>query len=67
LDELRTLTDQDLRNLPKFVVSNEHGSITFHPRNPNKGGIDITSVDLIDVEIKPKEVIVYGRFEKNLD
>lgn len=53
--------------MPKFVVTNKHGSITFHPRNPEKGGIDITEVDLLDVEIRPKEVIVYGRFEKNQD
>ena len=65
MDELRALTDGELRNLPKFEVSNEHGRIQFLPRDSKRGGIDITEVDLTDVEIKSKEVIVYGRFEKD--
>lgn len=63
LAELGEKTDQELRSLPSFTVSNVHGSIEFRPRDGR--GVDVTEVDLADVQILPREVIVYGRFEKN--
>ena len=45
-------------------MQNSQGSITFHPKNPKTGGIDITCVDLRDVQILNKEVVVYRQFEE---
>ena len=59
------MTYDELKNLPKFEISNEYGSIKFYPIDATKGGIDITEVDLMDVEINSKEVIVYGRFDNH--
>lgn len=58
------MSNDKLRNLPYFEISNEHGSITFHPYDGNTG-VDVTEVDLLDVQIKKKEVIVYGKYEKD--
>lgn len=67
LQELSGMTESQLRRLPKFTVRNAHGSIEFHPRDPERGGVDVTEVDLEDVEILEREVIVYGRFDGNED
>lgn len=63
LEELRQKSAGELRALPEFTVFNEHGSIRFHPYDPSdpNSGVDVTGVDLAqDVEIREREVIVYG-------
>ena len=65
--ELMRKTLEELRTLPEFKVSNEHGSIKFYKMS-NSRGIDITQVDLaLSVKIDAKSVAVYedlGGFDK---
>ena len=53
------MTLEELRTLPEFTVSNEHGSIKFCPAD-NSAGIDLTEVDLASVvNIMSRGVAVY--------
>lgn len=59
LEELSKKTLRELRSMPCFEVSNEHGKIKFQAITKEQG-IDITNVDLAkDVKILPKAVEVY--------
>ena len=53
------MTLEQLKRLPKFSISNEHGCIKFYPL-PSSPGLDLTEVDLAAiVTITRKSVAVY--------
>jgi hypothetical protein len=53
------MTREELKRLPEFSISNEHGCIKFCPL-PSSPGLDLTEVDLAEiVKITSKNVAVY--------
>lgn len=56
------MTIEQLKRLPEFSISNEHGCIKFCPP-PSSPGLDLTEIDLASVvTITSKNVAVYEEF-----
>ena len=58
MDILNKMSKKELESVPKFVISNEHGSMTFFPPKGRKG-LDLTEVDLSDFKIEQNRVHGY--------